>query len=71
MEQAQLLVGIALGSCTILGLGAGLIRHLVKYYLSELRPDGNGGHNLRGRVDRIESRVDKIYQMLLEDRLAR
>jgi len=71
MEQAQLLVGIALGSCTILGLGAGLIRHLVKYYLSELRPDGNGGHNLRGRVDRIEARVDTIYQMLLEDRLAR
>jgi hypothetical protein len=71
MEQAQFLVGIALGSCTILGLGAGLIRHLVKYYLSELRPDGNGGHNLRGRVDRIEARVDTIYQMLLEDRLAR
>jgi len=71
MEQAQLLVGMAVGSCTILGLGAGLIRHLVKYYLSELRPDGNGGHNLRGRVDRIEARVDKIYEMLLEDRLAR
>jgi hypothetical protein len=71
MEQAQLLVGVAVGSCTILGLGAGLIRHLVKYYLSELRPDGNGGHNLRGRVDRIESRVDKIYEMLVEDRLAR
>ena len=71
MEQAQLLVGIALGSCTILGLAAGLVRHLVKYYLSELRPDGNGGHNLRGRVDRIEERVDKIYQMLLEDRLSR
>jgi hypothetical protein len=71
MEQAQLLVGIALGSCTILGLAAGLIRHLVKYYLSELRPDENGGHNLRGRVDRIEARVDKIYEMLLEDRLAK
>ena len=71
MEQAQLLVGVAIGGCTILGLGAGLIRHLVKYYLSELRPDGNGGHNLRGRVDRIEARVDKIYEMLLEDRLAR
>ena len=71
MEQAQLLVGVAIGGCTILGLGAGLIRHLVKSYLSELRPDGNGGHNLRGRVDRIEARVDKIYEMLLEDRLAR
>ncbi len=71
MERAQLLIGIALGVITILGLGAGLIRHLVKYYLSELRPDGNGGHNLAGRVDRIEKRVDKIYEMLLEDRLVR
>jgi hypothetical protein len=71
MERAQLIVGIAVGSATILGLRAGLIRHLVKYYLSELRPDGNGGHNLAGRVDRIEKRVDKIYEMLLEDRLAR
>lgn len=71
MERAQLIVGLALGSLTILGLGAGLVRHLVKFYLSELRPDGNGGHNLAGRVDRIEKRVDKIYEMLLEDRLAR
>jgi hypothetical protein len=71
METAQLAVGIAVGSFTILGLGAGLIRHLVKAYLNELKPDGNGGHNLRGRVDRIEQRVDKIYEMLLEDRLSR
>jgi hypothetical protein len=71
MERAQLVVGIAVGSFTILGLGAGLIRHMVKYYLSELRPDGNGGHNLAGRVDRIEKQVDKIYEMLLEDRLGR
>jgi hypothetical protein len=71
MERAQLVVGLALGSLTILGLGAGLVRHLVKFYLSELRPDGNGGHNLAGRVDRIEKRVDKIYEMLLEDRLGR
>jgi len=71
MERAQLVVGLALGSFTILGLGAALVRHLVKYYLSELRPDNNGGHNLAGRVDRIEKRVDKIYEMLLEDRLAK
>jgi hypothetical protein len=71
MERVQLLVGLALGSLTILGLGAGLVRHLVKFYLSELRPDGNGGHNLAGRVDRIEKQVDRIYEMLIEDRLAR
>ena len=71
MERAQLAVGIALGSFTILGLGAGLIRHLVKAYLNELKPDGNGGHNLAGRVERIEARVDRIYEILLEDRLAK
>ena len=48
-----------------MGFAAGLVRHLVKYYLSELRIDGNGGHNLRGRVDRIEAKVDSIYEILL------
>lgn len=78
MEKAQLVVGIALGSFTILGLGAGLIRHFVKFYLSELKPDGNGGHNLRGRIDhmevrqeRMDAKIDKIYEILLETRLAR
>jgi len=71
MERAQLVVGIALGGFTILGLGVGLIQKLVKYYLSELKPDGNGGHNLAGRVERIEQRVDRIYEILLEDRLSK
>jgi hypothetical protein len=71
MERAQLAVGLALGSFTILGLGAGLVRHLVKAYLNELKPDNNGGHNLAGRVERIEQRVDRIYEILLEDRLAK
>ena len=71
MEQAQLVIGVILGTSAILGLLAGLIRKVVKYYLSELKPDGNGGHNLAGRVERIEIRVDRIYEMLLEDRLSR
>ena len=71
MSQAQAYIAIALGIATLSGLMAGLVRHLVKYYLSELRQDGNGGHNLVGRVERIEVRVDKIYEMLLEDRLAK
>ena len=75
MEQAQLVIGVTLGISAILGLLAGLIRKyllmLIKNYLSELKPDGNGGHNLAGRVERIEQRVDKIYEILLEDRLAK
>jgi hypothetical protein len=69
MERAQLVIGLALGSAAILGLGAGLVRHLVKFYLSELKHDNNGGHNLAGRVERIENQVDKIYEILLEARL--
>lgn len=77
MEKAQLLIGIAMGSFTILGLGVALIRHFVKFYLSELKPDGNGGHNLRGRIEHIEAKqermdakIDKIYEILLETRLS-
>jgi hypothetical protein len=66
MTAAQSLLAIAIGLCTLMGFAAGLVRHLVKYYLSELRIDNNGGHNLRGRVDRIEAKVDSIYEMLLK-----
>ena len=65
MTAAQSLLAITIGICTLMGFAAGLARHLVKYYLSELRIDNNGGHNLRGRVDRIEAKVDSIYEMLL------
>ena len=68
MTQAQSWLALLLGIATLLGCAAGLVSHLVKYYLAELRPDNNGGHNLRGRVDRIELRVDEIYRLLLESR---
>ena len=44
---------------------AGVVRWLVKHYLSELKPDGNGGHNLEGRVARIEEKIDTLYQILI------
>ena len=66
MTAAQSLLAIVIAICTLVGFAAGLVRHLVKYYLAELRPDNNGGHNLRGRVDRIEAKVDSIYEMLLQ-----
>lgn len=66
MSQVQSYIAIALGIAALSSVMAGLVRHLVKYYLAELRPDNNGGHNLRGRVDRIEIQVDRILQILLE-----
>ena len=58
--------GLAVAVATIVASFAGSIRWLVKHYLSELKPDGNGGHNLEGRITRLETRVDQIYILLCE-----
>ena len=47
----------------VIGFSAA-IRWLVKHYLSELRP--NSGSSLRDSVDRLEQRVDRIYEILCE-----
>jgi len=58
--------GLAVAVATIVASFAGSIRWMVKHYLSELKPDGNGGHNLEGRITRVENRVDQIYILLCE-----
>ena len=58
--------GLAVAVATIVASFAGSIRWMVKHYLSELKPDGNGGHNLEGRLTRVENRVDQIYILLCE-----
>jgi hypothetical protein len=58
--------GIAVAVTTIIASFAASIRWMVKHYLSELKPDGNGGHNLEGRITRLETRVDQIYTLLCE-----
>ena len=50
---------------TIVGSFIASVRWLVKHYLSELKPDGNGGHNLEGRVSRIEEKLDTLMQILV------
>jgi hypothetical protein len=59
-EWAGLIVSVV----TIVASFIGATRWLVKHYLSELRP--NSGSSLRDSVDRLESRVDRIYEMLCE-----
>jgi hypothetical protein len=59
-EWAGLIVSVV----TIVASFVGATRWLVKHYLSELRP--NSGSSLRDSVDRLESRVDRIYEMLCE-----
>ena len=55
--------GIAVAITTLIGTLAMGVRHLVKHYLSELRP--NGGSSLRDSVDRLERQVEEIYRILL------
>ena len=58
--------GLAVAIATIIASFAGSVRWMVKHYLSELKPDGNGGHNLEGRITRLETRIDQIYVILSE-----
>jgi hypothetical protein len=41
------------------------IRYLVKYYLSELKP--NSGSSVKDQVNRLEKRVDEIYSLILSN----
>jgi hypothetical protein len=42
---------------------AALLRFIVLHYLSELKP--NSGSSIKDQVNRLETRVDKIYELLL------
>ena len=55
---------IAVGVVTVLGGVTALIQFLVKHYLSELKP--NGGGSLKDQINRLETRVDKIFEILTE-----
>ncbi len=55
--------GLAVAVTTIVTAFAGAIRWLVKHYLAELKP--NGGSSIRDKVDRLEAKVDKLYEILI------
>jgi hypothetical protein len=55
--------GLAVSVISIVGALAMGVRHLVKHFLSELKP--NGGSSLRDSVDRLERQVEEIYRILL------
>ena len=54
---------LAVSVTTLVGVLAMGVRHLVKHYLSELRP--NGGSSLRDAVNRLERQVEEIYSILI------
>lgn len=61
----------AVSITTLIGATAIGVRHLVKHYLAELRP--NGGSSMKDKiadidtkVSKLETRVDEIYRFLVE-----
>jgi len=56
--------GFAVALTTLIGSSAIGVRHLVKHYLSELRP--NGGSSVKDQVNRLEQKVDTLYQILIQ-----
>ena len=59
-DLAALVTGIVTG---LAGVSA-MVHFLVKHYLSELKP--NGGGSIKDQVNRLETRVDKIYELLCD-----
>jgi hypothetical protein len=55
---------LAVAITTLIGALAVGVRHLVKHFLSELKP--NGGSSLRDQVNRLEEKVDTLYQILIQ-----
>ena len=60
--QPQDFAAIAVAVVTVISAFVASVRWLVKHYLSELKT--NGGSSLRDQVNRLESRVDTIIQLL-------
>ena len=56
--------GFIVSAITIAVAFTGSIKWLVKHYLAELKP--NGGSSIKDQVNRLESRVDEIFILLLE-----
>ena len=64
--QAQDYATLAVAVMTIIGGFAAGVRWMVKHYLNELRP--NGGDSMRDSINRLEDRVDRIYEMLMDNK---
>ena len=54
--------GLVVATATIVASFAGSVRWLVKHYLTELKP--NSGTSMRDSLDRLELRVDSLYELI-------
>ena len=53
---------LAVAISTLLGALAVGVRHLVKHYLSELKP--NGGSSVKDQVNRLEEKVEFLTELM-------
>jgi hypothetical protein len=60
----ELIGALAAAVVTILGAFFGFSKWVITTFLHELKP--NGGSSMKDQVDRLEKRVDDIYQLLAE-----
>ena len=56
--------GIAVAVTTLVAAFAGLVRWLVKHYLTELKP--NGGSSIKDKVNYLEEKVDLLTELVKE-----
>lgn len=52
----------ALSITSLISAFALMVRWMVKHYLAELKP--NGGSSVSDRLNRVENRVDDIYNII-------
>lgn len=55
--------GLAVAVVTLVSGVAGAVRWMVKHYLHELVP--NSGSSIKDKVNKLETRVDEIYLLLI------
>ncbi len=59
-DYAALVVAIV----TVLGGITAMLQFMIKHYLAELKP--NSGSSMKDAVTRLETRVDKIYEIICD-----
>ena len=56
--------GLAVAVTTLVGAVAVGVRHLVKHYLYELRP--NGGSSVKDKINSLEEKVELLTDLVKE-----
>jgi hypothetical protein len=62
--NAQDYAALAVAIVTVLGGVTAMLNFMIKHYLQELKP--NSGSSMKDAVNRLETRVDKIYEILCD-----